>query len=121
MSKPVLKHRSNELLKANRNLVIKLAGLDDLTIGNEIDGLRIISGKIETWLVLDNETLASYNQKLQSDQLEVQKQIDLLESRLKNDNYLSKAPEPVVDETRSKLQMAKDKLAKINDQLSKFD
>ena len=121
LSKPVLKHRSNELLKANRNLVIKLAGLDDLTIGNEIDGLRIISGKIETWLVLDNETLASYNQKLQSDQLEVQKQIDLLESRLKNDNYLSKAPEPVVDETRSKLQMAKDKLAKINDQLSKFD
>ncbi|MDR0918046.1 MAG: valine--tRNA ligase [Oscillospiraceae bacterium] len=58
--------------------------------------------------------------RLKKEEETVKKDISFLENKLSNQGFISKAPEKVVNELRSKLDIAKDKLSKIEQSIEKI-
>lgn len=101
---------SKVLDQATKNLLQGLARLSEVTRGDE--GMQLLSdwGNASFRLDIDGESVKRYVAIL-ADQEKTQVQIiTQLESRLANKQYMSKAPETIIAETRQQLEDAKDKL-----------
>ncbi|HEV2403475.1 MAG TPA: valine--tRNA ligase [Candidatus Saccharimonadales bacterium] len=76
-------------------------------------GLRLLTGfkGVSCWLDIDEKLLTRYAAILADQQATETQTVERLEIRLKNKQYVSKAPEKLVAETRSQLRDAKNRLA----------
>lgn len=92
------------LVEESLELVLKLT---KATHGEKIDqprGLRLATGDREVWLDIDSETLYEHQENLEIRLLKTKKEVEALEKRLSNENYVKQAPNHLVEESRKKLE-----------------
>jgi primosomal protein N' len=81
-------------------------------------GMRIALQGREIYLDIDAETLRAYRQNLEVNILKLGAEIDRLNLRLMNPNYIQKAPEELVKETEDQLAEKQATLARLKNELT---
>ena len=104
--KQALLYRQDELIEQNKQLILHLAHLKSITQVSEAQGLRLAIAHHEVWLDIDERLLEEHRDKLQARLDDTKIQIDKLNTRLNNKNYVVNAPEKVVQQTRDQLTSA---------------
>lgn len=111
-----------KLLEDNKNIIIALGRLENLNIIKSIakpeGAVGFVVGVVEIFIdfsgVVDVEREKN---RLQSELEQIEKYLVGLEAKLSNVDFVQNAPPAVVGKERQKLQEAKDKKEKINNQL----
>lgn len=106
-----LLYENDILIHENSELIKTLANLESITQIDQPRGLKIASANREAWLDLEPDLVYEHQTKLELRLVEIRADIAKLKQRLSNENYISKAPEKLVDETRRDL-IDKEKLEK---------
>lgn len=101
LEKPNLVYQNVDYVAESSELIAQLAGLGEVTEGGQ--GMRLPGIDDDIWLDIDKPTARKYLDKLNSEKQAREVTVKLLKSRLSNDNYLSKAPKELVDQTKLKL------------------
>lgn len=85
----------------NQLLVAKLAGVPSvLSVEGQPRGLRLALANHEVYLDVDAETVKKYRDNLEERILKVGRELDALNMRLMNPNYVDKAPVHLVRQTQ---------------------
>ncbi len=98
-----LLYQEDTLIEENTDLIQHLARLKSVNKADQAKGLRLAASNREAWLDVDEETLYEHQTNQEVRLAEAHQFIKNLESRLGNANYIDKAPERLVDETRQQL------------------
>lgn len=98
-----LLYQNDSLIADNAALIAHLARLKEVTSVDQARGLRIAASNREAWLDIDQATLYEHQTNLEVRLAETKQFVATLEARLSNDNYLAKAPEKLVAESREQL------------------
>jgi len=121
LKKPKLVHDGSQLITQNKELVSGLAGLGAVEQGRLEGGLKLINARTDTWLDIDQLAAQGYLLKLSRQKQELEQTIKTLQNRLNNPSYTQKAPQELVDQTRSQLDNEKSKLAIIESDIANFE
>lgn len=116
-SKPTLYYTDSKLLRDNAKLIANLAGLDAVTEVRDGAGLKLTDTTEDCWLDIDPNI---YRTGLEAKLAEQGSTIEKLEARLASRNYTQNAPKNIIDETKTQLKEAKEKHAKLSDELDRF-
>jgi valyl-tRNA synthetase len=95
--------QQDSLIEDNKNLIKRLAKLAEVTEVDQARGLRLAASGREAWLDVSQETLTEHQTNLEQRLATTHADIAALEGRLSNENYIQKAPEKLVEETRKQL------------------
>ncbi|NCU37977.1 valine--tRNA ligase [Candidatus Saccharibacteria bacterium] len=98
-----LLYMDDALVHDNKEMIAKLAKLKGVEHVDQARGLRLASTGRDAWLDLSAETLYEHQTNLETRLAEARHVVDLLESRLSNENYVAKAPAELVQESREQL------------------
>ncbi len=122
VKKPKLYYKDAPLLAEYAGLVSQLAKLGgmELAAQNYTGGLRLTNTRLEAWLDIDKKTAQNYLEKLKNQKAEREAAIKNLEARLSSKNYISKAPEELVEETKEQLEESKANLEELEKQVTSF-
>jgi valyl-tRNA synthetase len=110
-----------QTLLQNRNIVATLTNMGGGEVGPHVerpqDAAATVVGEVELYVhgVIDPET---ERKRLEKRQQELAKQIETLQGRLENENYVNKAPAHLVQETRDNLAAAEREQESIEQQLN---
>ncbi|KKW02967.1 MAG: Valyl-tRNA synthetase [Candidatus Saccharibacteria bacterium GW2011_GWC2_48_9] len=96
--------QKDTLIEENAALIKQLARVSEVTPVDQARGLRLAASGREAWLDIDEDTLYEHQTNLEVRLAETRQKKKTLEARLANENYIAKAPEHLVDETRSELE-----------------
>lgn len=113
--KYVLLYQNDSLIADNIKLIKKLAKLKDIQLIDQPRGLRLAASGREAWLDISEKTLYEHQTNLEMRLAEVHTDIKALNTRLENKNYIEKAPQSLVEETRHNIKQKeeyRDRLAK---------
>ena len=105
--KYTLLYLQDSLIQDNKNLIKRLAKLQDVISPDQPKGLRLAVSGRDAWLDVSSETLAEHQINLEERLATTHHDIQALAGRLKNVNYLQKAPAALVEETKSQLEEKK--------------
>lgn len=105
--KYILLYQTDSLIEDNKDLIKRLAKLKDVTIVDQPRGVRLATSGRDAWLDVSAQTLAEHQVNLEERLALTHKDIQALEGRLGNENYIKKAPAKLVDETKSQLEEKK--------------
>lgn len=94
---------NDSLVESNQQLIRHLLKLESIEKIDQPRGLRLAVLNREVWLDIDSETLYQHQTNLELRLVEARKRRDNLEVRLNNENYVSKAPAKLVEETKREL------------------
>ncbi len=103
MGKQSLVFVDDTLIAENIELITHLAHLKAVNKIDKPRGLRLAIASHEAWLDIDAKTLDHHKSKLEARLQESTDQIQRLETRLANKNYVDNAPPQVVQQTRDQL------------------
>ncbi len=111
-----------EALRRDTALLSRLAGLDDLTVADSLDGsagaARLIAGNVEVSVPLEGLVdVAAEGERLRRLIDKAGIEVDKIEAKLGNQGFVGRAPEAVVAEQRRRLEEQKATLAKLEAQL----
>lgn len=120
VKKPTLIHVDNEFANHHSGLLVTLGGLGDVELAKSSNGVKITSAPFDCWLDIDANTAKAYTAKLKDKISTTRQSIKQLEGRLNNKNYVDKAPEKLVNETKQQLESAKELLAVQQSELKRF-
>jgi valyl-tRNA synthetase len=99
-----LLYGSDSLIEDNKGLIKRLARLKDVIHTDNAQGLRLPNSGRDAWLDVSADTLAEHQTNLEQRLATTHHDIQALEGRLKNANYLAKAPAELVEETKKQLE-----------------
>ncbi|MBI4034357.1 valine--tRNA ligase [Candidatus Saccharibacteria bacterium] len=99
-------------------LIARLANLSAVEATEKPSGLKLTS--TEAWLAVDAQTAQKYLIKLNQQKAVVEQAVKRLEARLKDKNYLAKAPKELVAETKAQLAEAQTSLRALYEDLTKY-
>lgn len=102
--KQTLLYGQDTLIRDNTELLAKLARLERIEQTEQPSGLRLAVPNREAWIKVDETTLYEHQAKLEARLAGVRQQIDRLQARMANKNYVAQAPAHVVEETRTALE-----------------
>ncbi len=108
------------VVEANAGLIKRLARLENVTFGSHEGGVKLTQTPYDLRLDISHEVALAYADKLAGQEKNEHAQIKNLEARLSNKNYVSNAPEAVVNQTRSQLDEAKVRLEAIKAERQRF-
>ena len=92
----------DSLVDDNQVLVQKLTGVASvISCEGQPRGLRLPVANHEVYLDVDSGVVADYAQALENKILAVGRELDSLNMRMMNPNYVDKAPAELVNETRT--------------------
>lgn len=91
------------LVADNADLIKRLAHLADVTPTDTPRGLRFAASGRDAWLDISAELLYEHQTNLERRLAEARREAGMLEGRLANKNYVSKAPANLVEETKHQL------------------
>lgn len=97
-------YQNDSLIADNAELIKKLAKLKDVQFVDQARGLRLADSGREAWLDISAETLYEHQTNLELRLAETHNQIEMLETRLANENYTKKAPAKLVEESCAQLE-----------------
>jgi valyl-tRNA synthetase len=83
-------------------------------------GFRLSQSTQLAWLDINDATLKAYQSTLKSREESQKKIITGLEKRLSNSDYVNKAPEAILNQTKQQLTEAKEMLKTIEEEFRKF-
>lgn len=107
-----LVHTSSQLIEENRELISRLAGLQEIKTSKERKGIELLQSKESCSLDLGGENTEKLLSNLEERKSKLDKNIKTLKERLGNKNYLSKAPAKLVSETKEQLRSTESELEK---------
>jgi len=102
-----LLYQDDSLIEDNKDLIQRLARLKSVEAVDQARGVRLAASGRDAWLDVSAETLSEHQINLEERLASTHGDIKALEGRLKNVNYLQKAPAKLVDETKSQLEEKK--------------
>lgn len=108
---------NSDLLKTNRELIMKLSRADTFVELTEAKGLRLPLAKYEVYIAADKEKGQGYMSTAQKKQRVLESSISSLESRLNNAEYQKNAPQELVQETKQSLGRLRGDLALVSEEL----
>jgi valyl-tRNA synthetase len=97
-------YQDDALVADNLELIKHLAKLKDIQHVDVSRGLRLAASGRDAWLDLSEEVLYEHQTNLEVRLAETRAFVNTLEARLANDNYVKKAPEHLVEESRKELE-----------------
>jgi valyl-tRNA synthetase len=107
----------DNLIADNALLVQKLARLKSVKLVDQARGLRLAASGREAWLDVPEKTLHEHQENLEVRLAEVYAGIKMLEARLSNETYVTKAPAKLVEETRTQLEQKKAQVIHLEQEL----
>lgn len=96
--------QQDSLVADNAQLIKQLSRVSDVAQVDQARGLRLAASGREAWLDIDEDTLYEHQTNLEVRLAETRQKKASLEARLANENYLAKAPEHLVEETKRDLE-----------------
>ncbi len=99
-----LLYGSDSLVEDNTALIQALTRVKSITHTDQPRGLRLANSGREAWLDIDTETIYEHQSNLEVRLAEARNKIASLQARLTNENYVSKAPQHLVEETKTELE-----------------
>ena len=96
-------YMDDSLIADNIELITKLAKVKSIEHTDQARGLRLASSGRDAWLDLDADTLYEHQNNLEKRLADAHKEVGVLEGRLSNEGYTSRAPAELVDESRKLL------------------
>lgn len=112
-----LLYQNDTLIDDNRDLIRHLAKVKEVTEVDQARGLRLASSNREAWLDVSEETLYEHQTNLETRLAETRLFVKNLEARLSNESYVSKAPEHLVEESRTQLETKKELIERLEGEL----
>ena len=112
-----LLYSNDNLIADNSELVKRLAKLKDVTAVDQARGLRLASSGREAWLDVSDEMLYEHQTNLEVRLTEAHADVKALSVRLDNENYVSKAPAALVEESKQQLKQKKALIGRLEDEL----
>jgi valyl-tRNA synthetase len=113
VKKPGFTYKNMPALDEQTELIRRLGGLGEVSSGKSSGGLKLTSTPYDCWLDIDRSVARAYLSKLKARQNERESAIKRFESRLSSNNYVTKAPEAVVAQSRQQLAKEKELLSGI--------
>jgi valyl-tRNA synthetase len=113
-----LLYGQDSLIADNRELVRHLARLHAVEATDQPRGLRLAVSGREAWLDIDEKTLEKHKGALEERLKETRQRVEILEARLSNETYVSKAPVALVDESREQLAAQKALITRLEAELA---
>ena len=107
----------DSLVADNKDLIQRLAKLQAVDHTDTPRGLRLAASGRDAWLDIDAETLYEHQSNLERRLADTEREVAVLEGRLANENYISKAPENLVEETRQALVSKQALVARLQEEL----
>lgn len=92
------------LLEENKELITKLSKLKSMQTTDQPKGLRLALSNHDAWLNVSEKTLEEHRTNLEMRLGTTRQEIKTLEGRLSNENYVSKAPATLVEESQRQLE-----------------
>ena len=96
-------YMDDSLIADNVELITRLAKVKSIEHTDQARGLRLASSGRDAWLDLDADTLYEHQNNLEKRLADAHKEVGVLEGRLSNEGYTSRAPAELVDESRKLL------------------
>ena len=114
---------SRQLVEDHGHKVVTIAGLQQITLMDELPGggvqIRGLSSLGEFALQLDEVIdVAAERDRLERHIEKVKEEINSLEGRLQNPSFVEKAPQQIVERAREKFADARNRLARLQEQLN---
>lgn len=97
-------YQDDALVDDNLELIKHLARLKDIQHIDVPRGLRLAASGRDAWLDVTEETMYEHQTNLEVRLAETRAFVDTLKARLENENYVKKAPEHLVEESRKQLE-----------------
>jgi valyl-tRNA synthetase len=115
-----LYYSKDSFFRDNSEIIKRLSGLSTVEEAEKGSGLSLISTKRQSWLDIDKTTMASYAKQLGEKKIQQDGVIKHLEERLSNKQYIQKAPEQLVEQTKTQLKEAREVLISLNKEIDRF-
>jgi len=116
--KYTLLYQNDSLVADNTELIKHLARLKAVEYVDQPRGLRLANSGREAWLDISAETLYEHQTNLEVRLSETRTFVKTLEGRLANENYTSKAPAHLVEETRKELEAKQELIDRLEAELA---
>jgi valyl-tRNA synthetase len=100
----VMLYQDDALVADNTDLIKHLARLKDIQHTDTPRGLRLAASGRDAWLDVTEEVMYEHQTNLEVRLAETRAFVDTLKARLENENYVKKAPEHLVEESRKQLE-----------------
>ncbi len=106
-----------------KEYIKKLAKIEEVEFVNDTlkDTIRDISNNLETMVKKEDIDIKPIINRLNQQKNKLSKEIEKLEKKLSNKNFLQKAPKEVVEKNQKELNELKEKFEKINEELRKIN
>lgn len=115
--KYALLYQNDSLIADNAELIKHLGRLKAVTSVDQARGLRLANANREAWLDVNEETLYEHQTNLEVRLVEARNFIETLEARLSNENYIAKAPERLIEDSRRELVDKKTLVKRLEEEL----
>lgn len=112
-----LVYEDDSLIEDNKSLIKRLAKLDRVVSVTQPKGLRLAVSGRAAWLDVSAKTLSEHQVNLEERLAANHADIQALEARLSNPNYVEKAPEKLVTETKLQLEDKKEVVQRLQQEL----
>lgn len=112
-----LLYEDDSLIEDNKSLIKRLAKLDRVVSITQPKGLRLAVSGRGAWLDVSEATLSEHQTNLEERLASTHADIQALEGRLANPNYVEKAPEKLVTETKQQLEEKKAVVVRLQHEL----
>lgn len=112
-----LLYGNDSLVSDNKELIQTLTRVGSIEYTDQPRGLRLANSGREAWLDVDAKTLSEHQSNLEVRLAEAHAKAKNLTARLANESYVSKAPEHLVEETRSDLESTKSLISRLQSEL----
>ncbi len=97
-------YQNDSLVADNVSIIRQMARLKDIQHVDQARGLKLANSGREAWLDIPAEVLYEHQSNLEIRLNETNNAISTLEARLNNENYVSKAPAKLVEESKTLLE-----------------
>jgi len=118
--KPTLVFEGDTLVANNQLIITALARVAAVTRTDTPSGLRVPVPSHELFLDIPQTTIDKHRQQLEDRILSLGAEIDTLNARLDNPNYLKKAPKALVEQTKSQISEKQTLLEKLKEEFTSF-
>jgi valyl-tRNA synthetase len=108
---------TDTLIEENAQLIAKLARLKEVVHTDQPRGVRLANSGREAWLDIDQKTLDDHLANIEIRLAQAHQQASRLKNRLASENYITKAPKILVDESKAELEAIEDRITRLQAEL----
>ncbi len=110
----------SDFILTNTKLIKNLSGVNEIKNDSRPTPFKLKNSKHTIYINIATSLVRAYQVKLKNSLANQEQIAKNLKNRLENQDYLKKAPQELVNQTKSQLQLALDKMQNIQDELNIF-